>query len=245
MNARREKNPGPVSGMNSPSRRDFIRLSPLLLLAGCDYAAGSKTEPLLRAFQHVNDWVQEKVFRPETLAPEYGDDELTPEDGFRVNGYDTDEPEIDMENWKLGIEGMVSRPGEYRLSQITALPKQVRNLRHCCVEGWSMIPKWGGASMKDFMQLAGADPAAKYVKVQCGDEYFTSYDMKSVLHAQTMLAYEAYNKPLTLQHGAPLRIVMPTKLGYKSAKWISKIIVTNEKPGGYWEDQGYDWFAGI
>ena len=108
-----------------------------------------------------------------------------------------------------------------------------------------MIPKWGGATMKDFMQLAGADPAAKYVMVQCGDEYFTSYDMKSVLHPQTMLAYEAYNKPLTLQHGAPLRIVMPTKLGYKSAKWISKIVVTNDKPGGYWEDQGYDWFAGL
>jgi len=93
--------------------------------------------------------------------------------------------------------------------------------------------------------MAGADMSAKYVRVDCADEYFTSFDMASILHPQTLLCYEAYNKPLTNEHGAPLRIVMPTKLGYKSAKWISKITITNEKPGGYWEDQGYDWFAGV
>jgi DMSO/TMAO reductase YedYZ molybdopterin-dependent catalytic subunit len=99
--------------------------------------------------------------------------------------------------------------------------------------------------MRELMTQAGVDVNAKYVKVECGDEYFTSYDLKSILHSQTLLAYEAYSKPLSLQHGAPVRIVMPTKLGYKSAKWINKITVTNEKPGGYWEDQGYDWFAGL
>ncbi|HEV8539007.1 MAG TPA: molybdopterin-dependent oxidoreductase, partial [Bacteroidota bacterium] len=126
-------------------RRRFLRLSPLLLLAGCDYSAGRRTESVLRSFQEFNDWVQSKVFDPAKLAPEYSDAQLTPEDGFRVNGYDTDEPEIDIENWKLSIEGLVSKPGKYDLQQITALPKQVKNLRHCCVEGWSMIPKWGGA----------------------------------------------------------------------------------------------------
>ncbi len=119
------------------------------------------------------------------------------------------------------------------------------NVRHCCVEGWSMIPRWGGTPMQQFMIHAGIDLKAKYVKVECGDDYYTSFDMNSILHPQTLLAYEAYDKPLSLQHGAPLRIVMPTKLGYKSAKWINKIVVTNDKPGGYWEDQGYDWFAGL
>jgi DMSO/TMAO reductase YedYZ molybdopterin-dependent catalytic subunit len=95
------------------------------------------------------------------------------------------------------------------------------------------------------METIGVDMNAKYVMVECGDDYYTSFDMPSILHPQTLLCYEAYGKPLSLQHGAPVRIVMPTKLGYKSAKWLSKLVVTNEKPGGYWEDQGYDWFAGL
>jgi DMSO/TMAO reductase YedYZ molybdopterin-dependent catalytic subunit len=108
-----------------------------------------------------------------------------------------------------------------------------------------MIPKWGGTPLRDFLRSVGVNEKAKYVLAECGDDYFTSYDMPSAIHVQTLLCYEAYNKPLTIPHGAPMRIVMPTKLGYKSAKWVSKITVTNQKPGGYWEDQGYDWFAGI
>jgi DMSO/TMAO reductase YedYZ molybdopterin-dependent catalytic subunit len=229
----------------SPNRRKLLRLSPLILLAGCDISPTGKTESLLNSFQQFNDWVQSKVFDVNKLAPEFSDSELTPEDGFRVNGYDTDQPDIDIENWTLTVEGLVRKPGEYSLKQISSLPKHVKNLRHCCVEGWSMIPKWGGTLMKDFLKSVGADMTAKYVAVECGDDYFTSFDMPSILHPQTLLAYEAYTKPLALEHGAPLRIVMPTKLGYKSAKWISKLVVTNEKPGGYWEDQGYDWFAGL
>ena len=108
-----------------------------------------------------------------------------------------------------------------------------------------MIPRWGGTPLRDFLKFVGADMNANYVSVKCGDDYYTGYDMPSALHPQTLLCYEAYNKPLTLEHGAPVRITMPTKLGYKSAKWISSLEVTNTKPGGYWEDQGYEWFAGI
>ncbi len=227
-------------------RRRFLAVTPALFLASCRFTPfGSKTKSVLTGFQKFNDWVQEKIFDPKKLAVEYSDDQVTPEDGFRVNGYDTDEPEIDIPNWTLGIDGLVRHPGEYSLQQISTLPKYVKNLRHCCVEGWSMIPKWGGVLMKDFLELAGADPNAKYISVECGDDYFTSWDMASARHSQTLLAYEAYGKPLELEHGAPLRVVMPVKLGYKSAKWITQLTVTNEKPGGYWEDQGYDWFAGL
>jgi len=228
-----------------PSRRRLLTAAPLLFLAGCDMTPGGKTEGFLRKFQSVNDWLQEKMFVPSSLSPEYADAEATPEDQFRVNDYDTDEPDIDIAGWRLAVEGLVERPGMYALDRIKSLPRRAMNTRHCCVEGWSMIPKWAGTPMHEFLRMAGADPSAKYVKVECGDDYYTSYDMPSVLHAQTLLCYEAYGKPLTLQHGAPLRIVMPVKLGYKSAKWISKLVVTNEKPGGYWEDQGYDWFAGL
>jgi len=229
----------------SSSRRSLLKLSPLLLLTGCDYSASGGVESFLRKFQQFTDWVQEKVFDINKLAPEYSDEELTPEDGFRVNGYSTDQPDIDIEHWTLNVEGLVEKPGDYTLQQIAVLPKRVMNTRHCCVEGWSIIPKWGGTPLNDFLNMVGADPQAKYIYVKCGDKYYTSYDMPSCLHPQTLLCYEAYSKPLALEHGAPMRIVMPTKLGYKSAKWITKLVVTNDKPGGYWEDQGYDWFAGI
>ena len=230
---------------NGFTRRELLGLSPLLLLTGCDVSEEGRTQRFLSSVQSFNDWVQAKMFSPTKLAPEFSDKELTPEDGFRVNGKDEEDPEIDIENWSLTIEGMVKTPGKFSLQQISAMTKRVMNTRHCCVEGWSMIPKWGGTPLADVLRSVGADPNAKYLSVECGDEYTTSYDMPSALHPQTLLCYEAYGKPLTLPHGAPVRIVMPTKLGYKSAKWVNKISVTNEKPGGYWEDQGYDWFAGI
>jgi DMSO/TMAO reductase YedYZ molybdopterin-dependent catalytic subunit len=233
------------SEISSLTRRKLLKLSPLLLVAGCDVTAEGKTESFLRSVQSFNDWVQAKIFNPEKLAPEFSDRDLTPEEGFRVNGKDEEDPEIDVNDWKLGVEGLVKNPGTYSLQQIASMPKRVMNTRHCCVEGWSMIPKWAGTPLRGLLEAAAADPRAKYLSVECGDEYTTSYDMPSALHPQTILCYEAYGKPLTISHGAPVRIVMPTKLGYKSAKWVNKLIVTNDKPGGYWEDQGYDWFAGI
>jgi DMSO/TMAO reductase YedYZ molybdopterin-dependent catalytic subunit len=238
METKQPKNPG-------FSRRNLIKLSPLVLLAACDVSPSGKTETFLRSFQKFNDWVQGKVFDPFKPAPEYSDAAMTPEEGFRVNDKNDEEPVIDLGSWTLKVEGRVRKPGVYAFEQIKALPKRVMNTRHCCVEGWSIIPKWGGTPLRDFLDFVGADPSARFLAVGCADDYYTSYDMPSARHAQTLLCYEAYNKPLTPAHGAPVRIVMPTKLGYKSAKWVQKIVVTNEKPGGYWEDQGYDWFAGI
>ena len=227
------------------SRRNVLKLSPILLLAGCNTTPGGRTQSFLHSVQKFNDWVQAKVFDPTKLAPEYSDAQATPEDGFRVNGKDPGDPDVDLEHWSLAVDGMVKKPGTYTLDQLRSMNKRDMNTRHCCVEGWSIIPKWGGTPMRDFLGMVGADPQAQYLNVQCVDDYYTSYDMPSVLHPQTLLCYEAYGKPLTVSHGAPVRIVMPTKLGYKSAKWLTSLEVTNEKKGGYWEDEGYDWFAGI
>jgi DMSO/TMAO reductase YedYZ molybdopterin-dependent catalytic subunit len=229
----------------SITRRSVLKLSPLLLLAGCDMTPEGRTESFLRSFQKFNDWVQSKVFDGTRLSAEYSAAELTPENGFRVNGKDDDYPDVDPATWTLTVEGLVARPGSYTLAQISSLPRRAMNTRHCCVEGWSMIPRWGGTPLGDFLRMAGADAGAKYVSIECADDYTTTLDMPSALHPQTLLCYEAYDKPLTLSHGAPVRIVIPTKLGYKNAKWVTKLAVTNEKTGGYWEDQGYDWFAGI
>jgi len=227
------------------SRRSLIKASPLLLLAGCDMTPEGKTESFLHAIQKFNDWVQSNVFDPFRLAEEYPLSAVTPEEGFRINGKDDDYPEIDMSAWTLKIGGMVSNPGSFTLDQIRALPRRVMNTRHCCVEGWSMIPRWGGTPLAEVLRMAGADTSAPFVAVESADDYTTSYDMPSALHPQTLLCTEAYDRPLTLAHGAPARIVIPTKLGYKSAKWITALTVTDKNPGGYWEDQGYDWFAGI
>ncbi|HLX12620.1 MAG TPA: molybdopterin-dependent oxidoreductase [Bacteroidota bacterium] len=231
--------------MKSTTRRRFIQLIPALIFVGCDMTPGEKVGGFLKSFQSFTDWVQGKVFSPDKLAPEYSEDQVTPESGFRVNGYDTDTPDIDIPKWQLTIDGLVSKPGTFALETIKAMPVKAMNTRHVCVEGWSMIPKWKGTPLRGLLEAAGADPTAKYLSVKCGDDYYTCYDMGSAMHAQTLLAYEAYGKPLSLEHGAPVRIVMPTKLGYKSAKWINQITVTNDKPGGYWEDQGYDWFGGL
>jgi DMSO/TMAO reductase YedYZ molybdopterin-dependent catalytic subunit len=227
------------------SRRSLLALGPLALLAACDLTPKGKTESFLRGSQLFNDWVQSIVFSGTKLSPELPHSEITPEHNFRVNTDSPHDLNLNLATWALEVGGLVSKPGRYSLDQVQRLPKKVMNTRHVCVEGWSMVPHWGGARLADFLTAVGAASNAKYVYVACGDGYYTSYDIASARHPQSLLCYEAYDKPLTLDHGAPLRIVMPTKLGYKSAKWLTNIFVTNEKPGGYWEDQGYDWFAGI
>jgi DMSO/TMAO reductase YedYZ molybdopterin-dependent catalytic subunit len=230
------------------SRRTLIRLTPLALLSACNLRPEGKTETFLKKIQQFNDRVQASVFDPNRLSPELPDSDLTPLKDFRVNTdspHDLDLRLIDANVYSLEVGGLVARPGHYSVDQIKALPKRVQNTKHVCVEGWSMNPKWGGARIVDFLSLVGADPRGKYVYVTSADGYYTSYDIASARQTQSLLCYEAYNTPLTLEHGAPVRIVMPTKLGYKSAKWIISFWVTDQKPGGYWEDDGYDWFAGI
>ncbi|HET9135394.1 MAG TPA: molybdopterin-dependent oxidoreductase [Candidatus Kapabacteria bacterium] len=224
----------------------ILCLISLGLLCSCDATPSGKTEEALHQFSLFNDNVQQSLFSKTKKAPSIADKDLTPESQFRVNSYDTDTPPSDTtENWRLFVTGLVKHPGYYSLTQIKELRKQVQNSQHVCVEGWSQKIKWGGVALWYFLDWVGADSNAKYVAVECADKYYEGYDMASARHPETLLCYEAYNKPLTLQHGAPCRIVMPTKLGYKSAKWIIKLIVTNKKPGGYWEDQGYDWNAGL
>jgi DMSO/TMAO reductase YedYZ molybdopterin-dependent catalytic subunit len=223
-------------------RRTFLKLAGLTILASC---SDEQKDAVLEKGQRFNDKVQASVFDSSRLAPTYADRDLTPESGFRVNGKDPKPPVIDVARYHLEISGLVKHPGLYTLDQVKQLDKKVENVRHVCVEGWSMKPKWGGTRLSDFLDWVGADLNAKYLRADCADGYYVPYDMPSVRHPQSLLCYEAYNKPLTAEHGAPLRIVMPTKLGYKSAKWITKLTITNEKPGGYWEDQGYDWYGGL
>jgi DMSO/TMAO reductase YedYZ molybdopterin-dependent catalytic subunit len=114
------------------------------------------------------------------------------------------------------------------------------------VEGWDVIGRFGGAQLSDFLQLVGADPAARFITVNCADDYYESLDMATALHPQTLLCYEMYEQPLTREHGAPLRLQIPTKVGYKQAKYLTELKVAHVLDRvGYWEDQGYSWFYGL
>jgi DMSO/TMAO reductase YedYZ molybdopterin-dependent catalytic subunit len=180
------------------------------------------------------------MFRTTHLAPTFADSELTPFDEFPINDYDVDDPGIDLDAWSLRVSGAVENAGDYKLAQIQALPKVRQNTRHVCVEGWDVIGRFGGARLSDFLRLVGANTTAGFIYIKCTNDYYSSIDMATALHPQTLMCYEMYDQPLTREHGAPLRLQIPTRIGYQQAKYLTDLRVTNIlERVGYWEDQGY------
>lgn len=226
------------------SRRELLKLAPVLALGV--FAIPSVQELLLKKGLGFSDWMSARLFRSEHLAPTFADADLTPFEKFPINDYDVDDPGVIFENWTLTVSGLVQNPGDYKLDQIQALPPVRQNTKHVCVEGWDVIGRFGGARLSDFLHMIGADTSAKFITVACADDYYESLDMATALHPQTLLCYEMYDRPLTREHGAPLRLNVPTKIGYKQAKYLTDLKVTNvlEKVG-YWEDQGYSSFYGL
>ena len=228
----------------SMSRRELLKLTPVVALGA--FAIPKLQEALLKFGLGFSDWSAAKLFRSGHLASTFADSELTPFNKFPLNDYDVDDPGVDFDRWTLTVSGAVQKPGEYKLTQIQALPKTRQNTRHVCVEGWDVIGRFGGVRLSDFLKMIGADLTARFVAVECADDYYESLDMATALHPQTLLCYEMYDQPLTREHGAPLRLNIPTKIGYKQAKYLTDLKVTNllEKVG-YWEDQGYSEFYGL
>jgi DMSO/TMAO reductase YedYZ molybdopterin-dependent catalytic subunit len=225
-------------------RRELLKLTPVLALGA--FAIPSLQEGLLKKGLGFSDWASARLFRSGHLATTFDNSELTPFAKFPLNTYDVNDPGVIFENWKLTVSGAVKKPGDYTLAQVQALPRFRQNTRHICVEGWDVIGRFGGARLSDFLQLVGADPTARFITVNCADDYYESLDMATALHPQTLLCYEMYEQPLTRQHGAPLRLQIPTKIGYKQAKYLTDLKVSHVLDRvGYWEDQGYSWFYGL
>jgi DMSO/TMAO reductase YedYZ molybdopterin-dependent catalytic subunit len=228
----------------SVNRRELLKLSPALVLGA--FAIPKVQDHLLKAGLGLSDWASARLFRSGHLAPTFADAELTPFNRFPINDYDVDDPQVDFDKWNLTVTGAVQKSGDYLLAQIQTLPKITQNTRHVCVEGWDVIGNFSGARLSDFLKMIGADTTAGFVTVQCADDYYESLDMATALHPQTLLCYEMYGQPLSREHGAPLRLTIPTKIGYKQAKYLTDLKVTRvlEKVG-YWEDQGYSEFYGL
>ena len=226
------------------SRRELLKVAPVLVLGA--FAVPRFQESLLKKGLAFSDWASVGLFRRGHAAQTFFDAEVTPFEKFPINDYDVDDPGVNLENWTLTVGGAVRKPGEYRLEQIQGLQRVRQNTRHVCVEGWDVIGRFGGARLADFLTMIGADTSGKFITVGCADDYYESLDMATALHPQTLLCYEMYDRPLTREHGAPLRLNIPTKIGYKQAKYLTELKVTNVlEKAGYWEDQGYSEFYGL
>lgn len=232
----------------APARRAFLQrslaLGGLAMLSGCSLTDSDGVEAALAQVSRFNDRVQAWLFDPTRLAPTYPDSMITRPFPFNAYYGESEIPRIDGDSWRLEVGGRVADRQRWTLAQLRAMPQIEQTTRHICVEGWSAIGKWGGVPFARFLQRVGADLSAKYVGFKCADDYYTSIDMATALHPQTILALTYDGRPLPPKYGFPVKLRMPTKLGYKNPKHIQAIFVTNSYPGGYWEDQGYNWFGG-
>lgn len=235
-------------------------------LAGCDRLSRTAWfPPILERAEALTRGVQRLITPRDALAREYTEADLSPQ--FRSNG--TAEPDNDdylalaenhFADWFLEVGGLVERPLRLSLADLRAMPSRTQITRHDCVEGWSAIGKWTGVPLAAVLAKAGPKPDARYVVFRCADPmddtqedstYYESVDMIDANHPQTILAYGLNGEPLPVANGAPLRLRVERQLGYKMAKYLMSIELVESFAGirggrgGYWEDQGYEWYAGI
>ncbi len=248
-------------------RRQFLKgtlgAASLVALAGCDNLTQSSWFPsILKRAEKLTERVQRAVTPANALAKEYGEadiSQLFPANGNTDPGTQ-DYNELAQNNfgeWDVLIDGLVTTPMMWSLAAIKDMPARTQITRHDCVEGWSAIGKWTGVPLGDLMRQVQPLPNAKYAVFHCADvddegiSYYESMALQDCYHPQTILAYELNGKPLDIPHGAPIRLRFERQLGYKQAKYVERIELVESLDGigggkgGYWEDQGYEWYAGI
>ena len=251
------------------ARRRFLRRAmgggSALLLGGCDRLNHNETyTQVLDAGETLSRGVRDLVGRGTvTLAQEFTLADLSP--SFRGNGNtDPSSPAYKalaasgFFGWRLAVDGLVEAPASLSLAELRALPSRTQITRHDCVEGWSAIGQWTGVPLAQIMARVRPKPAARYVVFHCADafdeggpSYYESIDLQDAYHPQTLLAYALNGQPLPVTNGAPLRLRVERQLGYKHAKYLMRLELVADfahlggGKGGYWEDQGYAWYAGI
>lgn len=235
------------------------------LLAGCDDISNDPTvRRVLESAETLTRTTQQAILTPDDLAREYPESELSKD--FKANGsVDPQDPEYvtlaanGFADWTLAVDGLVDQPLSLSLGDLRAMPSRTQITRHDCVEGWSSIGKWKGVPLSAVLDRAGLKSSARYIVFHCADtlgrgardKYYESIDLADAYHIQTILAYEMNDQTLPVPHGAPLRLRVERQLGYKMAKYIMRIEATDSfesiggGKGGFWEDRGYAWYAGI
>jgi DMSO/TMAO reductase YedYZ molybdopterin-dependent catalytic subunit len=211
-------------------------------IAACD--SSRPREGFLGGMERWNRRVQSWLLHEGSRAPAYSVADETPLANMPPYFVSMTMP-IAPPNWTLFVGGMVSRPRTFTLGELMRLSRTDIRIEHHCVEGWSAIQSWHGVLLRDLAEVVGADLRAQFVDFHSFDAgYHSSWDRESALHAQTLLAYGVHGEPLTPEHGAPLRLYSPVKLGYKNVKYLTEVKFLPVETGGFWEDRGYEWFAG-
>lgn len=257
--------------MNALTRRKWLQraLTALggLTMSACDRLAESqRVNSMLDWGEDLNQRVQRVLLGRKALAREYSEKDISRE--FRANGtINPDTPEYNalaktaFAGWQLLVGGLVERPLRLSLEELRGMPARTQITRHDCVEGWSCIGKWQGVQLSHLIARAGLKSNARFLAFYCADtleltldgtgQYYETIDLVDAMHPQTLLAYAMNDQPLDIPHGAPLRLRLERQLGYKMAKYVMRIeaIDSFDKlgrgKGGYWEDRGYQWYAGI
>ena len=251
------------------SRRGFLRLSLATLsaavVAGCDKLGTTPWfSKLLSTGETLTQATQRLVLGNDALAQEFAEADIARP--FRSNGtsrprsaaYDALAANA-FADWRLQVDGLVAQPRQFSLDELKAMPNRTQITRHDCVEGWSAIAKWSGVPLHEVLARVQPLPSARYVVFHCGDPmqadgtepYYESIDMVDARHPQTILAYGLNDAELPIANGAPIRVRIERQLGYKMAKYIMRIELVEKYDdlygghGGYWEDRGYAWYAGI
>jgi DMSO/TMAO reductase YedYZ molybdopterin-dependent catalytic subunit len=235
-----------------------------LLLSGCERIVQIPgVFSMLESAELLSQHSQRTLLRQTTpLAREYPRSEISR--NFKANG--TTRPQspeyaqmamTGFDTYRLRVDGMVARPLDLSLAQIRDLPSRTQITRHDCVEGWSAIGEWTGVPLSTLLQMAGVGTGSQYVVFHCADDllgqglYYESIDLVDAYHPQTIMAYAMNGQTLPIPHGAPLRLRVERQLGYKMAKYVMRIQVVDSFAtigrgrGGFWEDLGYEWYAGI
>ena len=254
------------------SRRSFLTGAAIgssgLLLASCNVLDGldrdSGVRNVLESANNLTYRIQRTLADRNALAEEFSEQDIRQPQ--RPNGStdpdDEDYKQLASDNfakWKLEVGGLVETPLSLSLAQLQAMPSRTQVTRHDCVEGWSCIAKWTGVPLSVVLDEAKPKPAARYVVFYCmdtidqddGTKYYGSIDLIDARHPQTILAYRMNGKPLPIENGAPLRVRVERQLGYKMPKYLGKIELVDTFAqigmghGGYWEDNGYEWYGGI
>ena len=241
------------------TRRSVLLGTGAVMLAGCDSLTDN---PVLLSADEAHRFLQRSVTGRAALARQFRADQMSPR--FRVNGNSNpNTPEYAalaanrFADWRLQVDGLVSRPLTLSLAQLQSLPQRAQITRHDCVEGWSAIGKWQGPRLETVLRLAGLRDDARYIVFHCADRfgaapYYESIDLIDAFHPQTILAWAMNDRYLEIGHGAPLRLRVERQLGYKHAKYVMRIEAVaslagiGRGKGGFWEDSnGYEWYAGI
>ena len=254
--------------MSTNDRRRFLERMALasgaVLLGGCDKLAENDSfKALLAAADRPTDAALHALTPENALAREFTEADLSPV--FKANGsINPQTPEYlamvanNFADYRLQVGGLVQRPLSLSLAELRAMPSRTQITRHDCVEGWSCIGKWKGTPLGRVLDLAGPQSGARYVVFRCADSldhdegrYYESIYLSEAYHPQSILAYELNDSVLDIAHGAPVRVRLERKLGYKQAKYIVGIDLLQtmsgmgDGKGGYWEDRGYQWHGGI